>query len=201
MIRAAILPTKTTLPCDKTRLQLTYGIFSPHIRNENAPWAELNWDGEIIARTVREGGRTRLYFSGCQTDSLSTSPWNSSLTPRQQWPVMCGFNCNKTVKFVRSPHVKWGWSAHEIWRPFFSQSYRAGCAFRSCISAELFTLTPRIPTATRFPLRAHHLLTHRLTSLTLQHEGVAASMNRWLRGKCSVCVCVWEREREILIQN
>ena len=57
MIRAAILPTKTTLPCDKTRLQLTYGIFSPHIRSENAPWAELNWDGEIIARTVREGGR------------------------------------------------------------------------------------------------------------------------------------------------
>lgn len=37
---------------------------------------------------------------------------------------------------------------------------------------------PQIPVVTSFSLTAHHLLTHRLTSLTLQREGVAASMKR-----------------------
>lgn len=32
---------------------------------------------------------------------------------------------------------------------------------------------PQIPVVTSFSLTAHHLLTHRLTSLTLQREGVA----------------------------
>lgn len=93
-------------------------------------------------------------------------------------------------QFVCSPHLNWGWSAHEIWRPFFC-CYRAGCASCFCTSAEPFTLTPQIPKVTSFSLTAHHLLTHRLTSLTLQREGVAASMKRWLRGNRSVCM--WGR--------
>lgn len=65
----------------------------------------------------KQGGEQECIFSGSQTVAPSTSCWISSLslallpflflslshTPQQQWPVMCGFNCNKTARFVRSP--------------------------------------------------------------------------------------------------
>ncbi len=97
--------------------QLTYSILFSNIQSKNAPLTELNQEGEITARKGTEVERACI-FSGSQTDAPSPSRWNSSLTPQQQWPVMCGFHCDKTVKFVRSPHVKSGRSAHEIWRPF-----------------------------------------------------------------------------------
>lgn len=79
-------------------------------------------------------------------------------------------------------------------RPFLLGLQSWMCFF-SWISAELFTLTPWIPTVTRFSLWTHHLLTHRLTSLTLQCEGVAASMNHWLVGESSLSsVCVFEMD-------
>lgn len=86
-------------------------------------------------------------------------------------------------------------------RPFLLGLQSWMCFF-SWRSAELFTLTPWIPTVTRFSLGTHHLLTHRLTSLTLQCEGVAASMNHWLVGESSlssVCVCLrWSLKKKLV---
>lgn len=96
--------------------------------------------------------------------------------------------CDKTLSVVRSPHAKAERRAHKIWRALFpSGATELECAPRACIFAELFTLAPRIPAVTRFPLRNHHLLTHRLTSLTLQQEGalVSVSSRPW-RG-CLAC--------------
>lgn len=71
----------------------------------------------------------------------------------------------------------------------FCQSYWAGCAFALVYLLNFSLFTPRIPALARFPLRTHHLLTHRLTSLTLYSARV------WLLpwsadlGEITHCAC------------
>lgn len=129
-----------------------------------------------------------------QTDAPSTSLWNLSLTSQQRWPVMCSVNLNKTIKLVLSPHAKSDRTAYEIWKALSAGVTELDVLFLLDICWTFHSHT-RIPTVTRFSLWTHHLLTHRLTSLTLQCEGVAASMNHWLVGESSLSsVCVFEMD-------
>lgn len=120
---------------------------------------------DCTLRWTESGGRSNSLER--KAARRSASRWNLSRShQRPQWPVMCGFNCNKTVEFAGGPHVKRGQSAHEIWRPV-SAATKLDALPALVHLQKPFTRTPQIPAATSFSLTAHHLLTHRLTSLTL----------------------------------
>lgn len=166
------------------QLHLTYNILLTPDLNESR--------GGSKGVGGKKGGRTSI-FSCSQTDVPRPSHWDSSLLSSGDPLRVVSSAIKPSSLFVG--HM---WSRGEVLMKYEDLSLpqlQSWMCFCSCISAELFTLTPQIPVVTKFPLRTHLLLTRRLTSLTLQHEGVAASMKRWLRGNFSLSLC------EILIPN
>lgn len=163
------------------------------MQEENTNTSDITDQQHFISSDRKRDCTLRWTESGGRSNSLerkaarrSASHWNLSRSHQQlQWPVMCGFNCNKTVKFARGPHVKRGQSAHEIWRPV-SAATKLDVLQALVHLQKPFTLTPQIPAATSFSLTAHHLLTHRLTSLTLRSWGRGCihetlTEGKWLR--------------------
>ena len=170
------------------------------LMTKNAHLSGLNQEQEIVWMKVGEKEKEHALSKQSDGCSQHVSLLQLSLSLLSSGDPLCVVSTAIKPSGLFLAHM---WSQGEVlmkYRGLFLAELQRGMCFSSCISVELLTLTPWIPAVTRFPLRSHHLLTHRLTSLTLQPEGVAASMKRWLGGNhsaslsLSLPLCVWERD-------